>query len=161
MCSSSGEAGSGKTAFCQELSSPSPGPAARQQRALNRRLLARHFIQINNENSLRPSEFIRSLAMQILSHSSRHARNDISPREPNSDRRNSDDDRDNCFLNRFQGLIDDAEESSKPLLADSEDQRTDEEECGSGRRTRTIERIHERDTYQDSIRDDRHVSSLF
>ncbi|RVE45604.1 hypothetical protein evm_009717 [Chilo suppressalis] len=146
-----GDAGSGKTALCQELSSPSAGPAARQQRALNRRLLARHFLQSNNENSLRPSEFVRSLAMQILSHSSRRARNDSSPRETSSDRRNSDDDRDNCLMNRFHGLDDDGEESSKPLLADSEDQRTDEEEGGSGRRARTIERIHERSAYQDSM----------
>ncbi|KAJ2943423.1 hypothetical protein O0L34_g12231 [Tuta absoluta] len=63
-----GDAGSGKTALCQELSSPQQTPQARQQRALNRRLLARHFLQSNTESSLRPDEFIRSLAMQILSH---------------------------------------------------------------------------------------------
>ncbi|CAH2056155.1 unnamed protein product, partial [Iphiclides podalirius] len=71
-----GDAGSGKTALCQELSQPGQGPQARQQRALNRRLLARYFLQGDNENSLRPGEFVRSLAMQILSHSSRRPRAD-------------------------------------------------------------------------------------
>lgn len=41
-----GDAGSGKTALCQELSQPGQGPQARQQRALNRRLLARYFVQV-------------------------------------------------------------------------------------------------------------------
>jgi hypothetical protein len=36
------------------------------------------MLQSNNESSLRPSEFVRSLAMQILSHSSRRARPDSS-----------------------------------------------------------------------------------
>ncbi|KAI8433350.1 hypothetical protein MSG28_015395 [Choristoneura fumiferana] len=76
-----GDAGSGKTALCQELSEPGQGPQARQQRALNRRLLARHFLQGHSESSLRPGEFIRSLAMQILSHSSRRARADTSDRD--------------------------------------------------------------------------------
>ncbi|CAH2101957.1 unnamed protein product [Euphydryas editha] len=126
-----GDAGSGKTALCQELSQPGSGPQARQQRALNRRLLARHFLQGPGETSERPGEFVRSLAMQILSHSS-HARpneRDHSPKEgstPNSNRRNSTDE--NLIL-RFREMGDDAEESSKPLLADSEAEgRTDEEE---------------------------------
>ncbi|XP_013143376.1 PREDICTED: ankyrin repeat domain-containing protein 50 isoform X1 [Papilio polytes] len=151
-----GDAGSGKTALCQELSQPGQGPQARQQRALNRRLLARYFVQGDNENSLRPGEFVRSVAMQILSHSSRRPRTDAerdqSPRDdstPLTNRRNSEEER---LIQRFSELGDDGEESSKPLLADSEaEQRTDEEECGSGRRARTIDRIHERDTYTDSM----------
>ncbi|XP_060808852.1 ankyrin repeat domain-containing protein 50 isoform X2 [Amyelois transitella] len=153
-----GDAGSGKTALCQELSEPGTGPQARQQRALNRRLLARHFLQTQNESSLRPSEFIRSLAMQILSHSSRRARNDSERQHasPQAERRDSEEER---LVNRFQGLADDAEESSKPLLADSEDQRTDEEEgAGSGRRQRTIDRIHEREAYLDSMVGDASLS---
>ncbi|KAM3955505.1 LOW QUALITY PROTEIN: uncharacterized protein ACR2FA_010574 [Aphomia sociella] len=149
-----GDAGSGKTALCQELSEPGQGPQARQQRALNRRLIARHFLQGHNESSLRPSEFVRSLAMQILSHSSRRARtqNEQEPlseqqADSQTNRRNSEEER---LVNRFRGLGDDAEESSKPLLADSEDQRTDEEEAGSARR-RTIDRLHERENYQDSL----------
>lgn len=62
-------------------------------------------------------------------------------------RRNSDEDR---LISRFQELGDDGEESSKPLL-DSEDQRTDEEENSCGRRARTIDRIHEREAYLDSM----------
>ncbi|KAJ8706276.1 hypothetical protein PYW08_010902 [Mythimna loreyi] len=147
-----GDAGSGKTALCQELSEPGQGPQARQQRALNRRLLARHFLQSHTESSLRPGEFVRTLAMQILSHSSRRARPDncdLSPRlsETQTHRRNSEEER---LISRFRDLGDDGEESSKPLLADSEDQRTDDEDVGpSGRRTRTIHRIHERDEYKD------------
>ncbi|XP_068622385.1 ankyrin repeat domain-containing protein 50 [Battus philenor] len=158
-----GDAGSGKTALCQELSQPGQGPQARQQRALNRRLLARFFLQGDNESSLRPGEFVRSVAMQILSHSSRRPRldadQDQSPRDdstPPSNRRNSDEDR---LIQRFRELGDDAEESSKPLLADSEaEQRTDEEECGNGRRSRTIDRIHERDAYTDSMPGDAALS---
>ncbi|XP_064076065.1 ankyrin repeat domain-containing protein 50 [Vanessa tameamea] len=129
-----GDAGSGKTALCQELSQPGGGPQARQQRALNRRLLARHFLQGPGETSQRPAEFVRSLAMQILSHSS-HARpneRDHSPKEdstPNSNRRNSTEEN---LIMRFKDLGDDGEESSKPLLADSEDTRTDEEEGRAG-----------------------------
>ncbi|XP_052748946.1 ankyrin repeat domain-containing protein 50 isoform X2 [Galleria mellonella] len=152
-----GDAGSGKTALCQELSEPGQGPQARQQRALNRRLLARHFLQGHNDSSLRPSEFVRSLAMQILSHSSRRARTaneQEAQSEQQSDsqtnRRNSEEEN---LVSRFRGLGDDAEESSKPLLADSEDQRTDEEDGGSGRRRRTIDRLHERAAYRDSLAD--------
>ncbi|XP_063836425.1 uncharacterized protein LOC135085583 [Ostrinia nubilalis] len=154
-----GDAGSGKTALCQELSEPSQGPQARQQRALNRRLLARHMVQSNNESSVRPSEFIRSIAMQILGHSSRRVRNDQSPRDPDAsdERHNSEEER---LVSRFRGLGDDAEEISKPLLADSEDQRTDEEECGSGRRQRTIDRIHEREAYLDSMVGDAALSRV-
>ncbi|XP_063372338.1 ankyrin repeat domain-containing protein 50 [Cydia amplana] len=153
-----GDAGSGKTALCQELSDPGQGPQARQQRALNRRLLARHFLQGHSESSLRPGEFIRSLAMQILSQSSRRPRADTSERDasPRNDNyrsnnrgRNSEEER---LISKFQDLGDDGEDSSKPLLADSEDQRTDEED-GGGRRARTIDRIHERDTYTDSMAD--------
>ncbi|CAH0699570.1 unnamed protein product [Spodoptera exigua] len=134
-----GDAGSGKTALCQELSEPGQGPQARQQRALNRRLLARHFLQSHTESSLRPGEFVRSLAMQILSHSSRRPRadnSDLSPRDPDtphSHRRNSEEER---LISRFRELGDDGEESSKPLLADSEDQRTDEEDGGCSSRPR-------------------------
>ncbi|XP_049883637.1 ankyrin repeat domain-containing protein 50 isoform X2 [Pectinophora gossypiella] len=149
-----GDAGSGKTALCQELSDPGSGPQARQQRALNRRLLARHLLQSHTESSLRPSEFIRSLAMQILSHGSRRKGGERdSPRDDNGDthRRDSEEEK---LINRFRDLAgDDGEESSKPLLADSEDQRTDDE-CSSGRRTRTIDRIHEREAYLDSMLDD-------
>ncbi|XP_063545406.1 ankyrin repeat domain-containing protein 50 [Cydia strobilella] len=146
-----GDAGSGKTALCQELSDPGQGPQARQQRALNRRLLARHFLQGHSESSLRPGEFIRSLAMQILSQSSRRPRADTSERDASPrdcDGRNSEE----RFISKFQELGDDGEESCKPLLADSEDQRTDEED-GGGRRARTIDRIHERETYTDSMAD--------
>ncbi|XP_061728069.1 ankyrin repeat domain-containing protein 50 isoform X1 [Cydia pomonella] len=147
-----GDAGSGKTALCQELSDPGQGPQARQQRALNRRLLARHFLQGHSESSLRPGEFIRSLAMQILSQSSRRPRADTSERDASPrdcDGRNSDEER---LISKFQELGDDGEDSSKPLLADSEDQRTDEED-GGGRRARTIDRIHERDAYTDAMAD--------
>ncbi|XP_026322587.1 uncharacterized protein LOC113232164 [Hyposmocoma kahamanoa] len=172
-----GDAGSGKTALCQELSQPGQGPQARQQRALNRRLLARHFLQSQNESSLRCGEFIRSLAMQILSHSSKRNpnKNDSSnaDRDPSpglsqsspGNRRNSDEEK---LIDRFKDLGDDGEESSKPLLADSEDQRSDEEEGGGGggggsggaRRTRTIDRIHERDAYLDSLIDDAALSAV-
>ncbi|KAJ8707651.1 hypothetical protein PYW07_011328 [Mythimna separata] len=106
----------------------------------------------HTESSLRPGEFVRTLAMQILSHSSRRARADncdLSPRlsETQTHRRNSEEER---LISRFRDLGDDGEESSKPLLADSEDQRTDDEDVGpSGRRTRTIHRIHEREEYKD------------
>ncbi|CAH0713010.1 unnamed protein product, partial [Brenthis ino] len=126
-----GDAGSGKTALCQELSQPGSGPQARQQRALNRRLLARHFLQGPGETSQRPGEFIRSLAMQILSHSS-HAKpeREQSPDgTPNSNRRNSNTEEN--LIQRFKDMGDDGEESSKPLLADSEDQRTDEEDASA------------------------------
>ncbi|CAH2056153.1 unnamed protein product, partial [Iphiclides podalirius] len=57
-------------------------------------------------------------------------------------------------------FFDDGEESSKPLLADSEaEQRTDEEECAGGRRMRTIDRIHERETYTDSMPGDAALSA--
>lgn len=64
-----GGAGCGKTTFCSELCWPSQGPAGRQQRALNRRLLCYHFLQGQNEKSLSLSEFVRSLVTQILNHS--------------------------------------------------------------------------------------------
>ncbi|KAF9808210.1 hypothetical protein SFRURICE_012069 [Spodoptera frugiperda] len=93
----------------------------------------------HTESSLRPGEFVRSLAMQILSHSSRRPRadnSDLSPRDPDtphSHRRNSEEER---LISRFRELGDDGEESSKPLLADSEDQRTDEEDGGCSSRAR-------------------------
>ncbi|KAL1502534.1 hypothetical protein ABEB36_007665 [Hypothenemus hampei] len=64
-----GSSGCGKTTFCSELCWPSQGPSARQQRALNRRLLCYHFLQGHNEKSLSLSEFVRSLVTQILNHS--------------------------------------------------------------------------------------------
>lgn len=64
-----GGPGCGKTTLCAELCWPSQGPAARQQRALNRRLLGHHFLQGHNEKSLSLSEFVRSLVTQILNHS--------------------------------------------------------------------------------------------
>ncbi|XP_061381523.1 ankyrin repeat domain-containing protein 50 isoform X2 [Danaus plexippus] len=136
-----GDAGSGKTALCQELSAPGTGPQARQQRALNRRMLARHFLQGPGDCSQRPGEFVRSLAMQILSHSE-HAKPD-----DRSDRNSLEDN----FVQRFRDMGEDCEESSKPLLADSEDQRTDEEETSS--RQRTADRLHEREEYTDCIND--------
>ncbi|KAJ0182869.1 hypothetical protein K1T71_000845 [Dendrolimus kikuchii] len=165
-----GDAGSGKTALCQELSEPGQGPQARQQRALNRRLLARHFLQGNTEVSLRPGEFVRSLAMQILSHSSKRPRPEGPLRDESPHHHDSRDCEEERLVARFSGLGDDAEESSKPLLADSEDPRTDEEEAGAGegegggggegqapggspRPARTIDRLHERANYVDSIRD--------
>nr|XP_032525630.1 ankyrin repeat domain-containing protein 50 [Danaus plexippus plexippus] len=136
-----GDAGSGKTALCQELSAPGTGPQARQQRALNRRMLARHFLQGPGDCSQRPGEFVRSLAMQILSHSE-HAKPD-----DRSDRNSLEEN----FVQRFRDMGEDCEESSKPLLADSEDQRTDEEETSS--RQRTADRLHEREEYTDCIND--------
>ncbi|CAG9576918.1 unnamed protein product [Danaus chrysippus] len=136
-----GDAGSGKTALCQELSAPGNGPQARQQRALNRRMLARHFLQGPGDCSQRPGEFVRSLAMQILSHSE-HARPD-----ERSDRNSLEEN----FVQKFRDICEDGEESSKPLLADSEDQRTDEEEMSS--RQKTADRIHEREDYTDCIND--------
>lgn len=64
-----GGPGCGKTTFCSELCWPSQGPASRQQRALNRRLVCYHFLQGHNERSLSLSEFVRSLVTQILNHS--------------------------------------------------------------------------------------------
>lgn len=69
-----GGPGCGKTTFCAELSWPSQGPAARQQRALNRRLLAYHFLSAQNERSLSVSEFIRGVVTQILNHSTESQR---------------------------------------------------------------------------------------
>lgn len=69
-----GGPGCGKTTFCAELSWPSQGPAARQQRALNRRLLAYHFLSAQNERSLSLSEFIRGVVTQILNHSTESQR---------------------------------------------------------------------------------------
>ncbi|CAK1546423.1 unnamed protein product [Leptosia nina] len=148
-----GDAGSGKTALCQELSQPGPGPQARQQRALNRKLLARHFLQGPGEGSQRPGEFIRSLAMQILSHSShaRHSERDQSPKydpAPLNNRHNSEEN----LIQRFREMGEDTEDSSKPLLGDCED-RTDDDDVGSGRRTKTIDRLHERDAYMDCMMD--------
>ncbi|XP_046742659.1 ankyrin repeat domain-containing protein 50 isoform X1 [Diprion similis] len=61
-----GGPGSGKTALCAELAWPSSGAGARHQRALNRRLLARHFCQARSEASLSPAQFVRSLVAQLL-----------------------------------------------------------------------------------------------
>ncbi|CAG4986288.1 unnamed protein product [Colias eurytheme] len=146
-----GDAGSGKTALCQELSQPGPGPQARQQRALNRRLLARHFLQGPGESAQRPGEFIRSLAMQILSHSA-HARPDReqSVRDVGSGNRNNSEEN---LIQRFREMGEDTEDCSKPLLGDCED-RTDDDDVGSSRRNKTIDRLHERDTYMDCMADD-------
>ena len=65
-----GGPGCGKTALCAELAWPSAGPAARHQRSLNRRLLARHFCQARSEASLSPAQFVRSLVAQLLQASS-------------------------------------------------------------------------------------------
>ncbi|KAF7405531.1 hypothetical protein HZH66_004437 [Vespula vulgaris] len=65
-----GGPGSGKTALCAELAWPSNGSNARHQRALNRRLLARHFCQARSEASLSPAQFVRSLVAQLLQASS-------------------------------------------------------------------------------------------
>ncbi|KPJ17383.1 hypothetical protein RR48_08569 [Papilio machaon] len=161
-----GDAGSGKTALCQETGTRSAGAAAARFEqeivgtifftGMEAMQYSLFYNSGDNENSLRPGEFVRSVAMQILSHSSRRPRTDAerdqSPRDdstPLTNRRNSEEER---LIQRFSELGDDGEESSKPLLADSEaEQRTDEEECGSGRRTRTIDRIHERDAYTDSM----------
>lgn len=69
-----GGPGCGKTTFCAELAWPSQGPAARQQRALNRRLLGYHFLSAQNERSLSLSEFIRGVVTQILNHSTESQR---------------------------------------------------------------------------------------
>ncbi|XP_038219833.1 ankyrin repeat domain-containing protein 50, partial [Zerene cesonia] len=141
-----GDAGSGKTALCQELSQPGPGPQARQQRALNRRLLARHFLQGPGESAQRPGEFIRSLAMQILSHSAHATRPDREhpAREAAGNRNNSEEN----LIQRFREMGEDTEDISKPLLGDCED-RTDDDDAGSARRHKTIDRLHERDAYMD------------
>ncbi|GBP48310.1 Ankyrin repeat domain-containing protein 50 [Eumeta japonica] len=156
-----GDAGSGKTALCQELSEPGQGPQARQQRALNRRLLARHFLQGNAENSQRPGDFVRSLAMQILSHSTHNKQQRGTPgkeqQSPSVNKGLTDLDsptnirqtEEERLIRRFRDLGDDGEDSSKPLLGDSEDQRTDEEETMPARRGRTIDRLHERADYMD------------
>ncbi|XP_058805828.1 ankyrin repeat domain-containing protein 50-like isoform X2 [Phymastichus coffea] len=65
-----GGPGSGKTALCAELAWPSAGPQAKHQRALNRRVLARHFCQARSEASLSPAQFVRSLVAQLLQASS-------------------------------------------------------------------------------------------
>ncbi|XP_068086218.1 ankyrin repeat domain-containing protein 50 [Anabrus simplex] len=62
-----GGPGTGKTALCCEIVWPRSGPACRQQRSLNRRLLAYHFCQAHDESSLSLSEFVRSLVAQLLS----------------------------------------------------------------------------------------------
>ncbi|XP_025834904.1 ankyrin repeat domain-containing protein 50-like isoform X2 [Agrilus planipennis] len=69
-----GGPGCGKTTFCSEICWPSQGPAGRQQRALNRRLLCHHFLAGHNEKSLSLSEFVRSLVTQILNHSTESQR---------------------------------------------------------------------------------------
>jgi predicted ATPase len=60
-----GGPGTGKTALCCEAVWPSAGPAARQQRALHRRLLAYHFCQSHDATTLSVAEFIRSLVRQL------------------------------------------------------------------------------------------------
>ncbi|VVC96362.1 unnamed protein product [Leptidea sinapis] len=76
------EANEGKVEAYLRQNQPGQGAQARQARALNRRLLARHFLQGPGDSSERAGEFIRSLAMQILSHSShaRHCDREHSPR---------------------------------------------------------------------------------
>lgn len=69
-----GGPGCGKTTFCAELCWPSQGPAARQQRALSRRLLGYHFLSAQNERSLSLSEFVRGIVTQILNHSTESQR---------------------------------------------------------------------------------------
>lgn len=54
-------AGCGKTALCCEI----VRPTGRQQRALNRRLLAYHFCQAQNINTLSVTHFIQSLISQL------------------------------------------------------------------------------------------------
>lgn len=56
-----GGAGCGKTSLCCEIVHPS----GRQQRALNRRLLAYHFCQAQNINTLSVTHFILSLISQL------------------------------------------------------------------------------------------------
>ncbi|XP_047513171.1 ankyrin repeat domain-containing protein 50 [Pieris napi] len=155
-----GDAGSGKTAICQELSQPGPGPQARQQRALNRRLLARHFLQAPGEEIQRPGEFVRSLAMQILSHSS-HAKQSDRDQSPKDDQRmlNNRHNSEENLIQRFREMGEDTEDSSKPLLGDSED-RTDDDDVGSSRRNKTIDRLHEQDSYMDCMADGNDVPEV-
>ncbi|XP_026821201.1 ankyrin repeat domain-containing protein 50-like [Rhopalosiphum maidis] len=56
-----GGAGCGKTSLCCEIVHPS----GRLQRALNRRLLAYHFCQAQNINTLSVTHFIQSLVSQL------------------------------------------------------------------------------------------------
>ncbi|RZF38779.1 hypothetical protein LSTR_LSTR008149 [Laodelphax striatellus] len=62
-----GGPGSGKTALCCEIASPSPGPTGRPQRSLNRRLLAHHFCQAHDVKTLSVADFILSLVEQLSS----------------------------------------------------------------------------------------------
>lgn len=56
-----GGAGCGKTALCCEIINPT----GKQQRALNRRLLAYHFCQAQNIDTLSVTHFIKSLVQQL------------------------------------------------------------------------------------------------
>ncbi|PSN47818.1 Ankyrin repeat domain-containing protein 50 [Blattella germanica] len=61
-----GGPGTGKTALCCEIVWPKQGSAYRQQRSLNRRLLAYHFCQAHDASTLSVSVFVRSLVSQLL-----------------------------------------------------------------------------------------------
>jgi len=61
-----GGPGTGKTALCCEIVWPKQGSTCRQQRSLNRRLLAYHFCQAHDASTLSLSVFVRSLVSQLL-----------------------------------------------------------------------------------------------
>lgn len=61
-----GGPGTGKTALCCEIVWPKQGSTCRQQRSLNRRLLAYHFCQAHDSSTLSLSVFVRSLVSQLL-----------------------------------------------------------------------------------------------
>nr|CAD7404123.1 unnamed protein product [Timema cristinae] len=65
-----GGPGTGKTALCCEIVWPKSGSNYRQQRSLNRRLLAYHFCQAHDASTLSLQDFVCSLVSQLLAHCS-------------------------------------------------------------------------------------------
>lgn len=61
-----GGPGSGKTALCCEIVWPGTGHSARPQQCLNKRLLAYHFCQAHDMKTLSVTDFIVSIAEQLL-----------------------------------------------------------------------------------------------
>lgn len=152
-----GSPGTGKTMLCQELCRPTVSDTSKSQLqiALNKRLLAKYFIRCNSESHMKAAEFVRSMVLQLLSHSSRYQRLCIEAKQDVKKRnflQNMIPADDRCEVlehhaKRFANIPDDGEDCTKPLLADSDD----EEEVLTARRNRTIDKIHERRDYLDSM----------
>ncbi|KAL1139608.1 hypothetical protein AAG570_006590 [Ranatra chinensis] len=57
--------GSGKSAICSEISSPTAGHTGRPQRSLNRKLLAYHWCQAHDKSTLSVQQFILNMVRQL------------------------------------------------------------------------------------------------